>query len=251
MLSSPSKSKPQTSFSSSRFDAAPPSRRGERHEQVEFASGELHLVARSGTRPTRRVDAQVAHRQHAVRCAETTTDQGAKARHEHDEAERLPQEVVGPEVEPLGLVVLALLRRQHEHRAWRPLSPGARGTPRSRSCRGAGCRARSPRTPTRWPSTVRRARCGRGRRRTPRRAGRERSSRPSRSRRPPPARARAQCARGDGARTIATGSRSQPLLRRAQQPFRGVTPHSPGDAGDACRPDRGVCRCERTDDAGR
>jgi hypothetical protein len=49
--------------------------------------------------------------------------------HEHHQGERLGQEVVGPGVEHLGLVVLAVLRREHQNRRPDPLVPQAAAHP--------------------------------------------------------------------------------------------------------------------------
>ncbi len=49
--------------------------------------------------------------------------QGTQAGHEHDERERLRQEVVGTGVERLGLVPLAGLGREHEDRRPHPFGP--------------------------------------------------------------------------------------------------------------------------------
>ena len=116
MLSSPSKSNPHTSASSSAFVAAPPSRRGQRDEQVELPGRERHLARPAPAAPLLRVDAQVANGEHAVGSVRRAADQRPQASDEHDEAERLAQEVVGAELQALGLVVLALLGRQHQDR---------------------------------------------------------------------------------------------------------------------------------------
>ena len=66
--------------------------------------------------PLDRIDAQVADHQRPVRRVRRPADQRAQAGDEDDEAERLAQEVVGAELEALGLVVLALLGREHQDR---------------------------------------------------------------------------------------------------------------------------------------
>ena len=96
---------------------------GEGDEQLQLAGREDELAGATPAAPLVRVDAQVADRQHAVDGVRGPADQGPQAGDEHDEAERLAQEVVGAELETLGLVVLALLGREHQHR--RAVAAGA------------------------------------------------------------------------------------------------------------------------------
>ena len=208
MLTSPSWSKPHTSLSSSSFVATPPSRRASAIEQLELARRQHDLARAPPAAPLLRVDAQVADGQHAVGRVRRPPHERPQPGHEHDEAERLAQEVVGAELEALGLVVLALLRRQHQDR--RPVAPGAQ-VATHRVAVEAGQqdvehdrRVRSPR----WPATARPDRCGRGRRRSPRRAGHARSPRRDAPRPRSPAHAPRQ---SDGPPT-ACGSASQPTL---------------------------------------
>ena len=88
---------------------------------------------------------------------------------EHDERERLRQEVVGAGVERLGLVVLAVLGGEHQDRR-----PDAFVAQRAAHlvavhARAGGRRARWRRRSPRGPARGRRGRCGRRRRRSPRR----------------------------------------------------------------------------------
>ena len=96
--------------------------------------------------------------------------QRAQPGDEHDERERLRQEVVGAGVEGFGFVVLAVLGGEHEDRCPDALLAQGRADLVAVHARAAGCRARSRRSRrSRGPARDRRGRCGRCRRRSPRR----------------------------------------------------------------------------------
>ena len=87
-------------------------------------------------------------------------DQGTQPGEQHDERERLREEVVGAQVQRVGLVVLAVLGRQHQDR--RPVlpRPAACAPRRSPTSRAAAGRAGSRRTTPSAASS--RARCPSG-----------------------------------------------------------------------------------------
>ena len=137
----------------------------------------MSVVRRAGSARVPGSSSSVADREHRRARGRAAPDERPQPGEQHDERERLRQEVVGAGVERLGLVVLAVLGGEHEDRRPDAFVAQRRGTPCSRSCPAAGCRGRWRRRSPPGPATGRRARRGRRRRRSPRRSGR---------RRPPP-----------------------------------------------------------------
>ncbi len=68
------------------------------------------------TRRRGRVERHLADRQHGRPCGRAPAQQRAQPGQQHHVRERLGQVVVGAAVEPVGLVVLAVLGREHQHR---------------------------------------------------------------------------------------------------------------------------------------
>ena len=73
-----------------------------------------------------RIEDKIAHGDHLRRLAvRPAPEQGADAGQQFVEGERLGQIVVGAAAQPFDLVMDAVLRRQHENQALRPLPPEA------------------------------------------------------------------------------------------------------------------------------
>jgi len=93
--------------------------RRERVQQRELPGRQLHRRSVPAHRPRHRVDDERAQPHPLPRTAQrrvATPQQRLELRDEHHERERLHQVAVGAEVEPVGLVELAVLRRQQQHR---------------------------------------------------------------------------------------------------------------------------------------
>ena len=94
-------------------------RRRERVQQRELPRRQLDRRPVPAHRPRHRVDDERAEPHPLPRAAQrrvAAAQQRLELRDEHDERERLDQVAVGAEVEPVGLVDLAVLRREQQHR---------------------------------------------------------------------------------------------------------------------------------------
>src|SRR6266508_448761 len=85
-------------------------------EQGELPGGEADLGGATAHLAPGRVEAEVAGLEHRRSLRGAPPQQGAEPGHQHDVGERLGEVVVGADVKALGLVVLAVLGAQHEHR---------------------------------------------------------------------------------------------------------------------------------------
>ena len=85
-------------------------------EHGELARGERHLDVAAATPMGDRIDREVTGGVHDRPGAAGAAEQRPQSGQEHDERERLGEVVVGAGVERLGVVVLAVLRGQHQDR---------------------------------------------------------------------------------------------------------------------------------------
>src|SRR5215207_1749555 len=85
-------------------------------QQRELPRRQLDLGVAPGDLVLGRVEREVAGGQHGRARRGTPAQQRAQPRHQHHVRERLGQVVVSAHVQAVGLVVLAVLGREHEHR---------------------------------------------------------------------------------------------------------------------------------------
>ena len=94
-------------------------------QQHEFLRGECDLGPGQVNLAGRRIHRQFTQGQHGGAGRRPAAEQGAEPGQQHDERERFGQIVVGTAVQPIGLVVFAVLGREHQDRY--PLLLGAQG----------------------------------------------------------------------------------------------------------------------------
>ncbi len=106
----------QTCASSSVLDTTSPERRRRYSSSENSRAVSSTSTSAAGHPPRRRVERQVAGPQHDRPLRGAAAQQRPQPGDEHDERERLGEVVVGADVERVGLVVLAVLGGEHQHR---------------------------------------------------------------------------------------------------------------------------------------